>query len=99
MSSCIADIFRLGGMHYNVSSSQTDGLQNDHRVGSTLSSQKLYILNFTEKRLPYRVEPHLVSLLFVLILQASDNLIFALYYQFFVFAVSVIPICAIELKI
>lgn len=63
-----------------------------------LSSQKIYILNFTEKRLPYRVEPHLVSLLFVLILQVSDNLIFALYYQFFVFAVSVIPICAIKLK-
>lgn len=86
MSSCIADIYRLGGMYHNVSSSQTDGLQNDHRVGSTLSSQKIYILNFTEKRLPYRV-------------QASDNLIFALYYQFFVFAVSVIPICAVKLKI
>lgn len=42
--------------------------------------KNIYILNFTEKRLPYRVEPHLVSLLFVLILQASDNLIFALYY-------------------
>lgn len=54
--------------------------------------KKIYILNFTEKQLLYRTAPHLVSLLFVLILQAFDNLIFELYYQLFVFALTVIQI-------